>query len=379
MEKRGELGGQGGRAMTAYEHWMEQEDIPVYRSIVGVHDVAELPKRPWARMGGSGSFVEMRGVMEEGNGIYVAEIPGGGALNPERHLYQEAIFIYRGRGLTEVWQEGGPKVTFEWGEGSVFAPPLNAWHRLVNGSREPALFLAVTTAPGLMSALSDSAFAFNCEHQFLDRFGGEADYFATGENRRREWHNLAWATNFIPDVRTAFLEAEGRKASGGLHLNYRMAGNFPVGHMSQWPVGRYHKAHYHGPGALLQGLRGDGYCLLWPHEFGTHPYRDGFEDQVVHQEWKAGSIYSPPNGWYHQHFNTSNEPARLLAMYGNHTYRQDAFHAYDGDEPLILTSVREGGSMVEYEDEDPEIRRRFEEVLRRGGVECTMPEQVYRS
>ena len=362
---------------SPYEKWMDQEGVPIEHSMVGVHDVAELPLRPWARMGGRGAFVQLRGIMEEGNGIYVAEIPGGQTLDPEKHLYLEAIFIIKGRGLTEVWQEGGPKVTFEWGEGSLFAPPLNTWHRLVNGSREPALFLAVTTAPSAMSAVYESEFVFNCDRQFLDRFGGQGDYFTPGEGRHKEGLTTAWETNFIPDVRTAFLEANSNKTAGGRSLRYRMAGSFPVGHMGQWPVGRYHKAHYHGPGALLFGLRGKGYCLLWPHEFGTHPYQHGHEAQTVLFDWGPRSIYSPPDGWFHMHFNTSDEPARNLAMYGNHTPRVN--HQYFNEAESrqenfrLLMSVQKGGTMIEYEDEDPEIRRRFKEALGREGVECTMP------
>ncbi len=37
-------------------------------------------------------------------------------------------------------------------------------------------------------------------------------------------------------------------------------------------------------------------------------------------------------------------------------------------------SLKEGGWQIEYEDEDPEIRRRFKEALRGSGVPFTMPE-----
>ena len=57
-------------------------------------------------MGGSGAFVHLYG-MEGQTGMYVAEIPPGGALNPERHLYEEMICILAGHGATEIWQEAG--------------------------------------------------------------------------------------------------------------------------------------------------------------------------------------------------------------------------------------------------------------------------------
>ena len=148
---------------------MDEEGIPVHRAAAGVDDVTELPRRPWARTGGSGTFILMMGAMQAQRSVYVAEIPGGGALEPERHLYDEALFILQGRGFAEVWQEGGPKVTFEWGEGSLFAPPMNAWHRLVNGSRQPALVLGFTTAPWMMNTVHNTDFIFNCDYRFADR------------------------------------------------------------------------------------------------------------------------------------------------------------------------------------------------------------------
>ena len=40
--------------------------------------------------------------------------------------------------------------------------------------------------------------------------------------------------------------------------------------------------------------------------------------------------------------------------------------------------MREGGTLLEFEDEDPEIRRRYIEELKKEGIECTMPPVEYR-
>ena len=366
-----------------YRQFMEGEGVPIYEDLGGVDDVTELPMRPWARLGGSGSFVVMLGTSQAERGLYVAEIPGGGALNPEKHLYEEGIFVIRGRGLTEVWQEGGAKVTFEWGEGSVFGLPLNTWHRLINGSREPAIVVAATTAPWIMNLVHNTDFIFNCNHQFTDRFGGQAEYFTPGENRFRFGayaDQTIWETNFIPDSRATFLDEGEQKVAGGMHTGYRMGKCYPNGHISQWPVGIYHKAHYHGPGALLLGLRGKGYVLLWPHELGPRPYQDGHEDQVVTVNWGPRSIYTPADGWYHQHFNTSKEPARHIASYSRPDRPEERARQFAGGEEItVLVSEREGGTLLEYEDEDPEVRRRFEETLKREGVESQMAPVTYRS
>ncbi len=368
-------------AELAYSEWMETEGIPVYETMGGVRDVLELPRRPWARMGGLGTFIQMMGTTEAERGVYVVEIPGGGALNPERHLYDEALLVLQGRGLTEIWLEGAEqkKTTFEWGEGSLFAPPLNTWHRLVTGSREPALLLAVTTAPQSLLALRDPEFIFNCDHSFKGVFENEANYFNAGEDRRKpgKWQTL-WYTNFIPDVRAAFLDDMERKVAGGQVTGYRMERNFPEGHMSEWPAGRYHKAHFHAPGAILAGLKGKGYVLLWDHQLGIHPYQDGHEDQVVRIEWGSRSIYSPPDGWFHQHFNNGREPARHVAVYGRGGVMHAKFQALVGGDFIGFASTEEGGTLINYENEDPEIRRRFEEELKREGIEFTMPPVTYR-
>ena len=36
-------------------------------------------------------------------------------------------------------------------------------------------------------------------------------------------------------------------------------------------------------------------------------------------------------------------------------------------------NLKEGGNQIEYEDEDPSIRKLFEEELAKNGVECKMP------
>jgi len=41
-------------------------------------------------------------------------------------------------------------------------------------------------------------------------------------------------------------------------------------------------------------------------------------------------------------------------------------------------SLEEGGTIIEYEKEDPEIRKRWEEALKREGVKSEMPPVVYK-
>ena len=107
--KAGENAGFGKfqRKPMPYDSFMEAEGVPVFRGI-GVKRVQDLPMKPWARLGGRGSYIQLYGT--EGLwGMYVVEIPGAGALNAERHLYEKVVLVVEGRGTTEVWQEGQSK------------------------------------------------------------------------------------------------------------------------------------------------------------------------------------------------------------------------------------------------------------------------------
>ncbi|MFC2072831.1 cupin domain-containing protein [Chloroflexota bacterium] len=357
-----------GRVIHVYDEWMEKEGIPIYRESFNVEDMTELPREPWARLGGKGTFIEMDGAKAAGKQLYVAEIPAGGELAPEKHMYDEMLYIVRGRGLAEVWHEGQGKLTFEWGEGSLFSIPLNAWHKLVNGGREPVLVFGQSAAPLIMNAFRNAEFVFNCDYNFTDRFAGQADYFVAGKKPKEEGMR-GWETNFVPDVRTVG------------STNFRMA-SWNGSHASEWPAGHYvHRAHYHRPGATIVGVRGEGFGLLWNRKLGIHPFQDGHGDQVINAPWKAGTIYSPLTEWFHQHFYTQGpEPGIQLKVLGRGTLPISPLTSKQAEnENTGAISVREGGTMIEYEDEDPEVRRLFEEALRKNGVECTMEPVVYRT
>ena len=44
-----------------------------------------------------------------------------------------------------------------------------------------------------------------------------------------------------------------------------------------------------------------------------------------------------------------------------------------GNERAAVVSLKKGGTMIEYEDEDPAIRRDFERALEEAGIPCRMP------
>lgn len=363
---------------TSYEIWLREEGIPVFHGY-GVEDVTVLARKPWRRTGGSGAYIDLKG-MEGFTGMYVCEIPPGAALNPEHHLYEELIYILKGVGATEIWSAGdeASKMHFEWQQGSVFAIPLNARHRMINGSREPVFFLAVTSAPLMIDLLHDMPFIMGSDYKFADRFDGEKSYFVPSNVRKEVGGFINWETNFIADARGALVDPSEAKGYGVKITSFDMGGSTLVGHIAEWPVGRYHKAHFHQGGAILLILRSEGYTLMWPPEAGMRPYQSGYGDQVVKVNWREGSVFSPPSGWFHQHFNTGNEKARQLAFrYSGQSgkYLLGCWRAINKEG--VRTSVREGGTMIEYEDEDPRIRLDFESAIREVGVAMKMPPFAY--
>ena len=358
---------------TTYFRWMAKEGIPVVDGY-GVEDVREIATATWARTGGKAAFLNLYG-MEGVTGMYVGEIPPGGALKPEKHFYEEVIVILEGQGATEVWQEeGGKKQMFEWNPWSLFAPPLNTWHQLINGGRTPVKYLAVSNAPLVMDIVHNEDFIFNCPYQFTDRYSAAEGFFDQGLKRYEAGMQHIWETNFISDIQTASVDKREVKGAGVGITQFEISGNSLIGHLATWPAARYHKAHYHGAGAILLGLQSSGYVLLWSKELGTHPFATGHGDEVVEIKWKAGSVYCPGGGWFHQHFNTGAESARHLALrYGSRIHPIGFKIADKRSEDGVYIDVKQGGTLIEYADEDPYIRKHYENELLRTGVKSAMP------
>jgi oxalate decarboxylase/phosphoglucose isomerase-like protein (cupin superfamily) len=350
--------------VNTYAAYQRQEGIPVYRGFA-IEDLTTLELAPWARRGGLGAFINLDGTGGT-NDAYVCEIPPGGSLAPQRQLYEEMIYVLAGNGATQVWYDEGHKVTFEWQAGSLFAIPLNAWHRHYNGRGDrPARYVAVTNAPLVMNLFHNLRFVFETDFVFEDRFAGQADYFE-GEGRlyRTRRGRFVLETNFVPDTRNIQLYLWKERGAGGRNIMFELAHNTMAAHISEFPVGTYKKAHRHGPGAHVIILSGRGYSLLWP---------EGEEFRKV--DWRPGSMVVPPNNWFHQHFNSGAEPARYLALrWGSKRY--DLGGAIQAGEETSDVDVKQGGAQIEYEDEDPRIHQLFEAELARSGATCRMRSMV---
>jgi oxalate decarboxylase/phosphoglucose isomerase-like protein (cupin superfamily) len=336
---------------SPYTRWVADEGLDIIAAHY-VPDLKEVELKPWARRGGRGVFINHE-ASRTSNDCYVAEIPAGGELAPQRQLFEEMILVLSGHGSTKVWNDSGAEVTFEWGPGALFAIPLNANHQHFNGSgTETARFVSSTNAPGIINLYDDIEFVFGTAHDFPKRFNGEPDYFAN----KGEQKGLLLDTNFVADsINLPLIEAKERGAGGG-HIRFNMAKGSMNSHISQFPTATYKKGHRHGPGAHVIILSGEGYSLMWPE--GEEPTR---------YEWGPGSMIVPPNMWYHQHFNTGTEPARYLAFKHEVVSIRNAQGV-----PKAWISQRIGGDQIDYADESSYVRETFKEALAKHGLEPQM-------
>src|SRR2546427_12168769 len=91
-----------------YWDWQAEEGLPVVTGLA-VEDLNNVELKYWARTGGNGAFVDLGVRRGQNGGGWVGEIPAGGQLNPMRHMFDEGIYITKGRGATTIWLDNGPK------------------------------------------------------------------------------------------------------------------------------------------------------------------------------------------------------------------------------------------------------------------------------
>ncbi len=345
--------------VNSYQRWLEEEKIPVIRGYY-VEDARKVELHPWQRTGGLGVYLDLGGAQL--TGAYICEIPPGKSLNPERHMYEEIIYIVGGRGATSVWTEDTPKQSFDWQEGSLFSPPLNTWHQLSNTDPDqPARFYAVTGAHLLINMFRDYDFIFNDGAMFKDRYSGESDYFSEEGRLLDISGHPVWEGNFIKDVRSVELPMFERMGRGHKILNLALSGNTMEAHISEFEACTYKKAHSTFSGAHIIIIEGEGYSLLW---------QEGQPKQRV--DWHKYSILAPPPiPWFHGHFITGSKDVRQVAIrWGGKRYSLFKRGSVDAD-------IKKGGAQIEYCDEDPDIRQMFEQELAKKGLKSKMDDSLY--
>ncbi len=358
---------------TYYEHWMEKEGVPIIEGS-GVRDLRDLTLGHWKRLGCEGAYLQLGG-LDGTTGVYVGKLAPGRSLEPEKHLYEKIVYILQGEGVAEIQQQGRLPQVFTWHAGSVLSPPMNATHRLINHSDEPAVFLAVTTAPMALEHYRNERFVFNNDFAFVDRYDGERDYFEPREERCLSARSRKWSceANFIPDARAA-MDIDSSQASGSLNvIRIEMSGNALIGRLAGWPVGACYHGSRSSAAEVLVILSSEGYSLMWPEHLGSKPFEHGHADRVVRVDWQPGTVFGAPANYVQRHFNTGGAPALQLAL----GCGSEKFPLGNGRSALLAGAYASNNwseAAAERDDEDREIRRVYETALRLKGI---VPEPDY--
>jgi hypothetical protein len=356
--------------LNPYADWAEREGVPIIENF-GI-DLIAVETGPWPRFGVDGAIAHLKG-RGDFVSVFVLDLAPAARTSPQRHLYEEVVYVLSGYGSTSVETDDGPKHSFEWGPKSLFALPLNARYRHFNASgRERARLACVNNLCLQLNLFHNERFIFDNPFAFPERqgaathFSGEGDFVSVRPGRNM------WETNFIPDLSAFELKTWVERGADGSNMMFVLADGTMHAHTSQMPVGTYKKAHRHGPDFHVFAVTGHGYSLLW---------YDIAKD-LVRVDWRHGVVFAPPDQMFHQHFNTAADPARYLAVaFGGLRYpftqaKRDVFMGMD-------VKVADGGCQIEYDDQDPRVHRIFLEDLAKNGVKSRMAkfidESVYQT
>ena len=355
------------RSYFLHDNWLEDQadkGVPVYSDCY-VDDLRNIKLAHWDIRDCDAAFIrftDMEGVTE----ARVQEIPPGGSLKPFKLGVDELTYVLQGRGFASVYGDiSKTHRDFEWSERSAFVVPRNAWVELRNMSDKPVRLLHFNYIPLAMTVINDPDFFFNNTQVTVSPIDdSDQNFFSEAKDVEKDfgsaWGKVGgkvWKGNFWPDLLAwdKLVEISSRGA-GGSSIAMYVPNSEMSAHMSVFPVGRYKKAHRHGPGRLIVIPGGEGYSIMWP---------QGGEKKVY--PWHEGSAITPPDQYFHQHFNLGTGAARYFAL-----HPPVQFIGKGEDEEGNATE-----SNINYPDEEPWIREYFEEELAKRGLKSDMPQEAY--
>ncbi|MBX9738936.1 MAG: hypothetical protein K2X62_02625 [Beijerinckiaceae bacterium] len=345
--------------LDPYLDWTAGEGIPTHEDF-GI-DILAAETARWDRFDARGAFIHAKG-RGDFCATFALELPPGGRTSPQKHLFEEVVYVLEGHGSTSIEAADGRRHSFEWGPKSLFALPLNARYQHFNASgRARALLASTHDLPVVMNLFHNADFIFANDFAFNERIGPERHHAGGGDFTSIRPGSHLWETNFVPDLTNFELKAWEARGAGSSNIAFVLADGTMHTHMSEIPAGRYKKGHRHGDGMHVFAVTGAGYSLFW-HE----------GEQTFHSvPWRHGVMYAPPHLMFHQHFNTAPQPARYIAVgIGSRRYpfirmRREAVLGSE-------VNVREGGMQIDYAEQDARIHAIWLEEMAKAGVPSDM-------
>jgi len=345
-----------------YDYWMESTGIPIHTGFF-IDDLRTVELGWWEERQCMSAFIQLMG--QEGvSSTRLTEIPAGESTRPLKFALDEVVYVLDGRGLTTIWYDhSSTKRRFEWQQHSMFVLPHGCHHQFSNmQGGKPVRLLHYSYLPLALSAVPDPDYFFNSPYSSPDGLSNQEELYSEAKlvqmSQSDEGLGLRafWYGNFFPDMKAwDKLDTNVRRGAGGRSVYIQFPDSEVTAHMSVFPAQTYKKAHRHGPGRAIIIPAGEGYSVMW---------EEGKEKIVC--PWHECSMLTPPDRWFHQHFNAGASTARYLAL---HAPMQ--FH---GHAEKIEDRAKD---QIEYTDEDPWIRKNFAEELGQRGVMSLMPDEAY--
>ncbi len=343
-----------------YDFWMEEQKIPIHKGYY-IADLRTVELAHWDFVGCDAAFVQLVG--QEGvTSTRILEIPPGATLKMPTAAFDEIVYALNGNGLTTHQLANGSKRTFEWQAHSMFTMPRHRAYELSNADgTKPVRLLFFNYLPMAMSAVPDPEFYFNNPAVFTN--ADSAEFYSEAKMVKPEdagdaylGKRVYWYGNFFPNMQAwDKMDDNTHRGAGSTSVYCQFPDTELSAHMSEFGARTYKKAHRHGPGRAIIIPKGEGYSIMW---------EEGKEQVII--PWQECSLFVPPNRWFHQHFNVGQSAARYLAM---HPPMQ--FH---GHAEKVTDRAKD---QIEYVDEDPAIRARFEGELAKRGLTSLMGPKTY--
>jgi len=155
--------------LDPYAAWAAQEGVPITEDF-GV-DLIAVPTAHWARFGIEGGIVHLKG-RGDFVSIFVLDLAPGANTSPQKHMFEEVVYVLSGHGSTTIETSDGRKHSFEWGPKSLFALPLNARYQHFNSSgRERARIASTNNLALMLNLFHNESFVFDNGYQFPERQG----------------------------------------------------------------------------------------------------------------------------------------------------------------------------------------------------------------
>ncbi len=98
--------------LDPYATWAAQEGVPITEDF-GV-DLLTAPTAPWPRFGVDGGMVHLKG-RGDFVSIFVLDLAPGAKTAPQKHMFEEVVYVLSGYGSTTIEARGRPPAQFRVG------------------------------------------------------------------------------------------------------------------------------------------------------------------------------------------------------------------------------------------------------------------------